>query len=241
MVAPIIATNVSMTRGTCPHGNPIGACPICSGGGGGGGAVSSLSKKGTVQGGMTWDECFAYLRTVKNQRQNVQDEKQFQTASAINFTQNSKIGQFMENKMTTVMAFFQINISRPVTNFANRIFSAFTNPIANLTKSVANTALADSIKNFTEKLQKNIVDISNKIASMIGEPIMAAAKFISDTWQKLKSKKFLFFSPVDTEMEQGEQEEEIELKKWFGIKNLKKNMGKFLKLQKDNKDISEWL
>ena len=190
---------------------------------------------------MTWGECFAYLRMQQNQKQHVQDEKQFQTAFLQNFVQNNKIVQFMENKMTTVMTFFQINIARPVSNFVTTVFSAITTPIANLARAIANTALANHIKNLAEKLQKNLADVANKIASFIGEPIMAAAKFISDNWQKLKSKKFLFFSPVDTEMEQGEQDEEIELKRWLGIKNLKENINKFLKSQKNNEEIIEWL
>jgi len=239
MVAPIIA-NVSMNRGTCPHGNPIGACPICNGGGGGGGggSVTSSYKKDTVPGGMTWNECFAYARMQNTQKQHVQDERQFNISALMNFVQANKIGQFMENKMTTVMTFLQINIARPISNLANRIFSAITSPVANLAKAIANTALADSIKNFAEKIQKNVTDISNKIASMVGEPVMAAAKFISDAWQKLKSKKFSFFSPVDTQMEQGEQDEEVELKRWLGIKTLKENIKKLFK--KNNKEILEW-
>lgn len=241
MVTPIIA-NVSMNRGTCPHGNPIGACPICSGGGGGGGgSITSGYKKDTVPGGMTWSECFAYARRQNALKQNVLDEKQFHTASLTNFVQNNKMGQFMESKMTTVMTFLQINIARPIANFANRVFSAIATPVSNLARAIANSALANSVKNFAEKIQKNITDISNKIASMVGEPIMAAAKFISDNWQKLKAKKFLFFSPVDTEMEQGEQDDEIELKRWFGIKNLKENIKKFVKTPNKNKEIAEWL
>ncbi|MEI8377472.1 MAG: hypothetical protein WCF95_02940 [bacterium] len=240
MVTPIIS-NVSINRGTCPHGNPIGACPICNGGGGGGGAIASTLKKDTVQGGMTWNECFAYLRMVQRQKQNMQDEKQFQTNSLMNFIQNNRIVQFMAANMATISTFLQINIAQPITNFANRVFSAITSPIANLVKAITNTPLANTLKNLAEKIQKNLVDISNKIASMIGEPIMAAAKFISDNWQKLKAKKFMFFSPVDTEMEQGDQDEEIELKRWLGIKTLKESIEKLLKSQKDNKEIAEWL
>jgi hypothetical protein len=239
MVTPIIS-NVSINRGTCPHGNPIGACPICNGGGGGG-AIASTLKKDTVQGGMTWNECFAYLRMVQRQKQNMQDEKQFQTNSLMNFIQNNRIVQFMAANMATISTFLQINIAQPITNFANRVFSAITSPIANLVKAIANTPLANTLKNLAEKIQKNLVDISNKIASMIGEPIMAAAKFISDNWQKLKAKKFMFFSPVDTEMEQGDQDEEIELKRWLGIKTLKESIEKLFKSQKDNKEIAEWL
>jgi hypothetical protein len=174
-------------------------------------------------------------------KQNTQDEKQFQNISMMNIFQNNKLAQFMENKMTTVMTFLQINISRPITNFANNVFNAITAPITNLAKAIANTALFNNIKNMAEKLQKNITDLANKIASMVGEPIMAAAKFISDTWQKLKAKKFFFFSPVDTEMEQGEQDEEIELKRWLSIKNLKENINKLFKPHKNNEEIVEWL
>lgn len=244
MVTPIVANISVYNRGTCPHGNPIGACPICSGEGGGSGggiAMTTSYKKDTVPGGMTWDECFAYLRNVKAQRQHVQDERQFQTNSVMNFIQNNKIAEFMAKNMTTFYNFAQINIARPIANIANSVFSAIATPIANLVRAIANTALANSIKNFAEKIQKNIADIANKVASFVGEPIMAAAKFISDNWQKLKAKKFFFFSPVDTEMEQGEQDEEIELKRWLGIRTLKENIKKLLKTKKENKEITEWL
>lgn len=54
MKLPLSPINKSKI-GTCPHGLPQGACPICSGMGGGGGA-RKVETKGA--GEMTWDcEC----------------------------------------------------------------------------------------------------------------------------------------------------------------------------------------
>ena len=51
--------------GTCPHGLPAGACPICSGMGGGGGSSRKTTK---AAGEMSWDECVAVGQMLKAQR-----------------------------------------------------------------------------------------------------------------------------------------------------------------------------
>ena len=51
--------------GSCPHGLPAGACPICSGMGGGGAKKADFSAK---PGEMSWNECAAigaFLRAQK--------------------------------------------------------------------------------------------------------------------------------------------------------------------------------
>ena len=56
LVAPAGATTIQNT-GKCPHGLPIGACPICSGMGGGG--VNKDKNKPRVPGEMSYAECMA--------------------------------------------------------------------------------------------------------------------------------------------------------------------------------------
>ena len=52
-----VQTNSTRT-GSCPHGLPLGACPICSGGGGGTMRKADFSAK---PGEMSWNECAAEL------------------------------------------------------------------------------------------------------------------------------------------------------------------------------------
>ena len=50
-----VQTN-SARVGTCPHGLPLGACPICIGMGGGGMKKPDVS---ATPGEMSWNECAA--------------------------------------------------------------------------------------------------------------------------------------------------------------------------------------
>ena len=49
--------NTIQNTAKCPHGNPIGACPICSGMGGGG--ISKNRDKPRRAGEMSYNECLA--------------------------------------------------------------------------------------------------------------------------------------------------------------------------------------
>ena len=56
--------------GTCPHGLPIGACPICNGMGGG--LKSQKADFSAKPGEMSWNECAAIgamMRAAKLQKQ----------------------------------------------------------------------------------------------------------------------------------------------------------------------------
>ena len=62
-----MATSVSRATnnkiGTCPHGLPMGACPICNGMGGGGSV-----KRDNKPREMTWNECYAIGQMLKAQK-----------------------------------------------------------------------------------------------------------------------------------------------------------------------------
>ena len=76
-----VKTN-SARVGTCPHGLPLGACPICNGMGGGGGMKKAdFSAK---PGEMSWNECAAIGAFLKAQQQ----AKLARQQDALNFAQN---------------------------------------------------------------------------------------------------------------------------------------------------------
>ena len=56
----------SVKAGTCPHGLPLGACPICNGMGGGSVKKADFSAK---PGEMSWNECAAIGAFLKAQQQ----------------------------------------------------------------------------------------------------------------------------------------------------------------------------
>jgi hypothetical protein len=234
MVAPITA-GLSVNRGLCPHGLPFAACPICSGKGGGGGSTTRVARAGE----MTWDECYSIGQIMKAQAQRTADAKQFADTSFMNTLQNNKTVQFLVNKAVVIANFIQTNIAQPVVNVANKVFTAITTPILNLADKIMNSAPMRFVLGVAENIQKGFTNITDKLAAVIGEPLNAMQDFIAENWKKLKPKKFIFFSAVDTEMEQGEQDEEVELKRWLHLRSLKENIHKIFK-KRNKKEYAEW-
>ena len=74
--------------GTCPHGLPLGSCPICNGMGGGGMKKADFSAK---PGEMSWNECAAIGAFLKAQKLAQQTRQQ----DTINFAQ--KIMNFQKH------------------------------------------------------------------------------------------------------------------------------------------------
>lgn len=235
MVTPI--ANTTINRGLCPHGMPFSACPICSGKGGGG---------GTTVKEMSWDECYSIGLRMKAQAQRTADAKQYNMELVAISLQNNQMIQAITQKMAVISEFIQKNIFQPISdfagrvlNFAGRVLNFVASPIIRLANIIMNSPIANAMKTVAENIQKGFSNIYDKLAAIIGEPMMAAAEVVSEIWKKIKPKKFIFFSPIDTEMEQGEQEEEVELKKWLHIKSFKNRIEILFKKGSKERKI-EW-
>ena len=87
---PVAAANIGNTKiGTCPHGMPMGACPICNGMAGG----NSTTKRDTPRdvGEMTYNECAAIgalLKAQKAAQKRAQANQQTFIQSALQFQKN---------------------------------------------------------------------------------------------------------------------------------------------------------
>lgn len=222
-------------RGTCPHGMPMGACPICAGmmGGSGGGGAKAAKK-----GEMSWDQCYAMGLAMKAQSQRADDAKQFQMDGLMAAMARNKVVQAIAKHAVAVSAFIQTNITQPVANFTNKVITTIAKPFKTVFNAIANSALANGIKTAANFVKQGMANISDKIAAALGEPMTAAAHFLSENWRKFKQKRFFFFSEVDTGMEQGEQDEEVELKRILSLKTFKENMNKLFRIGKKDK---RWL
>lgn len=212
------------SRATCPHGLPLGACPICNGMAGGSKKADFSAKPGE----MSWNECAAIgamLKAQKNAR--IQREQDFQ-----NHVQNVKI---FENSL--------MNASQKLSNIANfftqntpKIISAPVNFILN---AVLVTALKNiaNIPNIIQNLQQKLADISDKLTAMMGELKASIEKKISEFFKDFKKKiKSLFkiFQPFDAENEEKQIEE---TKKAFKLKTFIHDLYKKLtEKDKENDD-----
>jgi len=229
MVAPI--TSIAVNRGLCPHGLPFAACPICSGKSGGASAAGGSSKE------MTWDECYAVGQRLKAEAQRTQDANRYNADTLALALQSNKTYQAIAARVAIIADFMQRNFVAPISNFLSNVVNFVTRPIINFVNSILNSPMVMAMKQVAANIQKGFSNICDKLAAVIGEPMMAVAQFAAEVWNKLTPKKFLFFAPVDTEMEQGEQEEEVELKRWLHLGSLKKHIDKLFKKDSDKGSI----
>lgn len=188
-----VQTN-SARVGTCPHGLPLGACPICNGMGGGGMKKADFSAK---PGEMSWNECAAigaFLKAQQNAKlQKQQDAQTF--AQNVQAFQNSLMNS--SQKLANIAQFFTNNtpaiIAKPVNFVLNTVLGGIIRTIASIPTAISNTI---------QTIQQKLADISDKLTALMGELKASIEKKISEAFKDLKKKvKSLFsiFQPLDAD------------------------------------------
>ena len=216
--------------GTCPHGLPLGACPICNGMSGGGGMKKAdFSAK---PGEMSWNECAAIGAFLKAQQQaKLQREQDAQNfALRVQAFQNALINS--SQKLADISQFFSNNtpaiIAKPVNFVLNTVFGGLARTIANIPAAISNTI---------QTIQQKFADISDKLTAIMGELKASMEKKISDAFKDLKKKvKSLFsiFQPLDAD---NDDKQIDETKKAFELRTFIHELYK--KLIKNEKDLEE--
>lgn len=197
--------------GTCPHGLPVGACPICNGMGGGGGArKADFSAK---PGEMSWNQCAAIGAFLKAQKAAQQANNQ----NYENFVQNMV-------KFQNTMASAHQRVSQMMAQIANSMPAIIAKPVNFILNTVVlNTLNAlknfpAAVINFAQNIAQKLTDIADKLTAVYGEIKAAIEKKISEAFKDLKKKvKSLFsiFQPLDAE---NEDKQIDETKRTFELK-----------------------
>lgn len=220
----------TIKAGTCPHGLPLGACPICNGMGGGGGMrKADFSAK---PGEMSWNECAAigaFLKAQANARAQRQQDAQNYALQIQNF-QNAM--EAAKGRMAELAAFFKGNmpaiIAKPAVFVLNTIIGGTLNIIKNIPTAITNTFQA---------IGQKLADISDKLTAMLGEMKAAINKKLSETFNEFKKKiKSLFgiFQPLDAD---NEEKQIDETKKTFELRTFIHDLYK--KLTENEKDLED--
>ena len=220
----------TVKAGTCPHGMPLGACPICNGMGGGGGMrKADFSAK---PGEMSWNECAAigaFLKAQANAKAQRQQDLQNYALQMQNF-QNTMTNA--RARVAELAQFFIQNtpaiIAKPLNFVLNTLFGGTLNIIKNL---------PTAIQTAFQTIQQKFADISDKLTAMMGELKAAVEKKISETFSELKKKVkslFAIFSPLDAE---NEDKQIDETKKTFELRTFIHELYK--KLTENEKDLED--
>lgn len=224
-----VKTNSSRV-GTCPHGLPLGACPICNGMGGGGAKKADFSAK---PGEMSWNQCAAIGAFLKAQKM----AKQVKEQDAMNFAQRAQAFQTAlmnsSQKIANIAQFISQNtpqiIAKPINFVLNTIIGGIVRTIANIPMAISNVIQA---------VQQKIADISDKLTAIMGELKASIDKKISDAFKIVKKKIksiFAIFKPLDDDNE----EKQIDAtKKTFELRTFIHDLYKKM-VSQDKKDLDE--
>lgn len=192
--------------GTCPHGLPLGSCPICNGMGGGGMKKADFSAK---PGEMSWNECAAIGAFLKAQKLAQQTRQQ----DTINFAQKIMNFQKHLNKIQQNIINFNLITSKNLP----KIISV---PIIFITQNLIQKPLnfIQNLPLILNNLHSKIADITSKITSVLGEIKTSINKKISETFNNIKQKIKSLFAIFETFDLQNEDKKIDEEKKIFEIK-----------------------
>lgn len=225
MSLPSVQAANSNRIGTCPHGLPLGACPICNGMGGGAKKADFSAKPGE----MSWNECAAIGAFLKAQKiaklQRQQDAENF-AKQAVAF---DKAMMNASQKTATLAMFFTMNtpsiIAKPVNFVLNTIVGGALNTIRNFPQTV-------------QTVFQKLADISDKLTAVYGEVKAAIAKKISETFGELKKKIKSLFAIFGVQNSDNDDKQIDETKKAFKLKTFIHDLYKKLRGEEE-KDIEE--
>lgn len=225
MSLPSVQAANSNRIGTCPHGLPLGACPICNGMGGGAKKADFSAKPGE----MSWNECAAIGAFLKAQKmaklQRQQDAENF-AKQAVAF---DKAVMNASQKTAALAMFFTTNtpsiIAKPVNFVLNTIVGGALNTIRNFPQTV-------------QTVFQKLADITDKLTAVYGEVKAAIAKKISETFGELKKKIKSLFAIFGVQNSDNDDKQIDETKKAFKLKTFIHDLYKKLRGEEE-KDIEE--
>lgn len=199
--------------GTCPHGLPGGACPICAGMGGGGG---SAKKADRPAGEWTFDQCYVVWQQMLKAKQAAADQKhRAQIQAQISFANRmEEAAQKIANLAQKLKDFVQNSKSMPATIAKPLELAAkIAIPVLNILKNIP--LVAQKVINF---VQEKLANITDKLNAIFGELKNFTEKKISDKLKDFKKNFKSLFGIVETAETEDEDKKIEEEKRIFELK-----------------------
>lgn len=222
MSLPTIQQNITKA-GTCPHGAPLGACPICNGMSGAGQKKANFSAK---PGEMSWNECAAigaFLKAQKNARLARQQDAENFAKQAIAFQNGlTKMSERIAQLASMVSQKFPPIVAKPFNFVLGTIIGGSINFIKNIPVN---------IQGLVQNIGQKFADISDKVSAVLGEIKTAIEKKISEPIQNFKKKLKSLFAIFGTDNTDNDDKQIDETKKAFKLKTFIHELYK--KLKKD--------
>ncbi len=208
----------------CPHGFPVGTCPICSGSMGGASKDKNTPRKA---GEMSYNECMAEWRKIQaQQKADLKEQLDLKKEFLLQFLSNKpiinleKITQFQEKIMQ--------NIEKLPTVLKTPLKMAL-----NIVNNVVNFALStiNNVQKFVQAAVLNIVDFTKSVAEKLPMVLFEMKNFVSSKLEQI-------IKPVETILTLfiGNKNKEDKDKKDKNRKKVKEILKKLFKLYFKEKD-----
>ncbi len=207
-------TGINTRIGTCPHGMPIGACPICNGSGGGGG--SKTQEKTRMPGEMTWSQCFAEGMLLKQSKARME-------ANLNSPLHNVDLAQQLQrnisnyiNNVQQIISAIKNSMPAPLAKAVEFLNQIILTPLLNIAAKIPK--LVQAIQNFAENIRSTLQQVSEKLTAFFGEVKNFVNKKMSDFVKKATKKLFGFLG-----IQGMDEQEEIEAEDFFTVFSSKKD------------------
>ena len=225
---PVGAAHIHNSKiGTCPHGMPMGACPICSGMAGG----NSTTKRDTPRnvGEMTYNQCAAIgamLKAQKAARQRAEANQQSFIQSMVQF---QKTLESVHQRIIDLAANISKSMPAIISAPANFVLTQIVARVINIMAGIPNV-----MANFAQKF----VDIADKLAAVYGELKAYVSKSVSNLMGSIKKKLKSIFFVFGTDEADDEEKKIDETQKAFNLKTFLHNLSR--KFKRDEERIAEY-
>ncbi|OLA95092.1 MAG: hypothetical protein BHW64_00425 [Candidatus Melainabacteria bacterium LEY3_CP_29_8] len=194
-----------MRIGKCPHGNPIGACPICSGMGGGSGKKADFSAK---PGEMSYAQCLAIGNMLKAQKQRRLDAKndfmQMQQHIAAFYKHMNNMLEKIQ--MILVHSFNKLpdGVKTVIKNVVNNLVMPTLNSLKNVFNNIKNI-----VNNTFQQIKGMLKEACDRFVGIMGELKNFFEKQIVEKFNEMKTKLFKLFGFANANSNQEHEQQKV--------------------------------
>ena len=212
---------------TCPHGLPLGACPICNGMGGG--SSSRKMDEPRRPGEMTYQECYAQWKQMQRAQAADKAAQEAMIKNAELAAQLQKQLAGLADKTVNVLNSIQNVLPKPAAKAFAVISNNILKPLLNIVKNFPE--IIRNLPNAIETIKNELLKVQEKLSAIFGEVQNFIQKKISDSIKSLKKrlKSLLSILSSDDDFEdEDEFDEQINVFKNIEIDNLKESIRKLI-------------
>lgn len=218
-------SNPSTVRNTatCPHGLPMGACPICNGG-------SGSKKIKRDSGEWSYAKCAAVGAAMRAAKARVEARKELLETQFNNALKIQKTIMNFVDKAQNMLQAIHSKLPPELQTVFNKLVNGIINPILNLISNIPKAL--EQLNAFINDIKTKILAVAEKLNAILGEIQNFIEKNITDRFKKL-TKKIIRFFILESKEENYQNDEEIEI---FKSRELRKLHIAILRLRRKGKE-----